>query len=82
MERTKLTSIRLETESLEKIDNFVKTRTYFKRSDVINNILAAVLQNFTEGEVYDMVCRYRWNRNVVNTKFEVTQELKPLKRRD
>lgn len=65
-----------------KIDKFLEGRNYFKRSDVINNLLAAVLENFTEREVYDMVCRYRWNRNVCETKFEITQVLKPLKPRD
>lgn len=82
MNTTKLTSIRLETDTITKIDNFVKTRTYWKRSGVINNILAAVLENFTPNEVYDMVRRYHWERNVVNAKFEITQEIKPLKPRD
>lgn len=81
MERTKLTSIRLETETVEKIDNLVSKNTYWKRSDYINNILAAVLENFTEWEVLQMVSRYRWHNNKVNAKFEVTQELKPLKTR-
>lgn len=81
MNTTKLTSIRLETDTITKIDNFVETRTYWKRSTVINNILAAVLENFTPNEVYEMVRRYSWERNKVNAKFEITQELKPLKPR-
>ena len=81
MDTTKLTSIRLESKTIEKIDNFVKTRTYWKRSGVINNILAAVLENFTPWEIYQMVQRYNWERNKVNAKFEITEELKPLKPR-
>lgn len=78
MERTKLTSIRLETDTIEKIDNLVKKNTYWKRSDYINNILAAVLKNFTEWEVLQMVSRYKWLQNKVNAKFEITHEIKPL----
>ena len=81
MNTTKLTSIRLETDTITKIDNFVENRTYWKRSTVINNILAAVLENFTPNEVYEMVRRYSWERNKVNAKFEITLELKPLKPR-
>lgn len=81
MDTTKLTSIRLESKTIEKIDNFVKTRTYWKRSNVINNILAAVLENFTPWEIYQMVQRYTWENNKVNAKFEITQEIKPLKPR-
>lgn len=81
MERTKLVSIRLETETFEKIEEIVKRERYIKRSDVINNILKAVLDNFTSGQVHDMLMRWQWNRNVVNTQFEITKELKPYERK-
>lgn len=80
MERTKLTSIRLEMETVNKIEEIANSERYIKKSDVINNILAAVFQNFTSQEVRDMVYRFKWYHNVVVTKFEPTKELKPLKR--
>lgn len=80
MERTKLMSIRLEDETIAFVEKFVANNKYYKKSNVVNNILRAVLDNFTEGEIYDMVYRWKWSRNVVNTKFEVTKELKPYKR--
>lgn len=81
MERTKLVSIRLETETFEKIEEIVQRETYYKRSDVINNLLKAVLDNFNDGQIHDMMYRWKWDRNVVNTQFEVTQELKPYERK-
>ena len=81
MERTKLVSVRLETETFEKIEKIVARETYYKRSDVINNLLKAVLDNFDDGQIHDMMYRWKWDRNVVNTQFEVTKELKPYERR-
>lgn len=81
MERTKLVSVRLETETFEKIEKIVARETYYKRSDVINNLLKAVLDNFDDGQIHDMMYRWKWDRNVVNTQFEVTKELKPYERK-
>lgn len=81
MERTKLVSVRLETETYDKIEKIVARETYYKRSDVINNLLKAVLDNFNDGQIHDMMYRWKWTRNVVNTKFEVTDELKPYERK-
>ena len=81
MDRTKLVSVRLETETYDKIEKIVKRETYYKRSDVINNLLKAVLDNFDDGQIHDMMYRWKWDRNVVNTQFEVTKELKPYERK-
>ncbi len=81
MERTKLVSVRLETETFEKIEKIVARETYYKRSDVINNLLKAVLDNFDDGQIHNMMYRWKWDRNVVNTQFEVTNELKPYERK-
>lgn len=80
MEGTKLTSIRLEKRTSDKIDEIVRKEIYYKRSDVINNILRCVLFKFTEGQIHEMVQRYRWHNNKCITQFEVTKELEPLKR--
>ncbi len=81
MERTKLVSVRLETETYDKIEKIVARETYYKRSDVINNLLKAVLDNFDDGQIHDMMHRWKWMKNVVNTQFEVTKELKPYERK-
>ena len=81
MERTKLVSVRLETETYDKIEKIVARESYYKRSDVINNLLKAVLDNFDAGQIQDMMNRWKWNGNVVNTQFEVTKELKPYERK-
>ena len=81
MERTKLVSGRIETETFEKIEKIVERKRYYKRSDVINNLLKAVLDNFDDGQIHDMMNRWKWDRNVVNTQFEVTKELKPYERK-
>lgn len=81
MERTKLVSVRLETETFEKIEKLVERESYYKRSDVINNLLKAVLDNFDAGQIHDMMYRWKWCSNVVKTQFEITKELKPYERK-
>lgn len=81
MEETKLISIRLEKKSFDKIEELAKRHYYWKRSGVINNLLRAIFENFDEGDIERMLKRYNWEKNVVVTKFEVTEEIKPYKRR-
>lgn len=80
MDKTKLTSIRIEAKSYERIERFATDMRFYKKSEVINNILTAVFENFTDQQIRDMISRYLWWKNKVETKFEVTKELKPLKR--
>lgn len=70
---TKLTSIRLEEEVLQKIEEFVKVHRYWNRSNVINNILGSVLSNFEKGEIYDMVRTPLYRGYEVNCHYEITE---------
>lgn len=81
MEETKLTSIRLRADVLQKIDQIVKDHQYWKRSEVINTLLLAVVCNFNERQIYDMLRRWDWKQNVVKAEFEITKELKAPKDR-
>lgn len=77
MERTKMTSIRLEMETSDKINEIVQRERYYTRSDVINNIMRCVLTKFTDGQIHKMMQRYSWERNKCITEFEPTKELEP-----
>lgn len=75
----KLTSIRFDVPVLEAAEKFVANHRYWKKSDVINSLLAAVFENFTPGEIYDMVRKWSWEKKKVNAKFEITDEPRPKK---
>lgn len=81
MNETKLTSIRIPVDVLQKIEKIVKDHRYWKRSEVINNLLAAVVCNFNDGQIYDMLRSWDWRNNVVKAEFEITKELKAPKDR-
>lgn len=81
MEETKLTSIRLRKDVLQKIENISDIHRYWKRSEVINNLLLAVVCNFNDGQIYNMLRRWDWRNNVVKAEFEITKELKAPKDR-
>lgn len=70
---TKLTSIRLDEEVLQKIEGFVKVHRYWNRSQVINNILASVLRNFDSGEVYDIVRSPLYRGYEVDCHYKITE---------
>ena len=74
-----MTSIRIDNDTYDKIEALTKRHSYFKRSTVINFLLRAVLENFTDKEIYDMLCYWRHKNNVVFAKFEIMDELKVKK---
>lgn len=61
-------STRLDPETVEKIETWLKRHEYWKRNTVINGILTAVLDNFDDRQIYDMV-RY-WRKAGYQTKAE------------
>lgn len=80
-ENLKLISVRLDEDLLRKLDEIAQKYTYWKRSDIIRNILIAVLAEMSAGDIYNMI-RYAWyKKNVVDAKFEITDELKPYEKK-
>lgn len=80
-ELLKLVSVRMEDDLIRKLDEVAQKHTYWKRSDIIRNILIAVLAEMSAGDIYNMI-RYAWyKKNVVDAKFEITDELKPYEKK-
>lgn len=80
-ENLKLVSVRMDDDLIRKLDEVAQKHTYWKRSDIIRNILIAVLAEMSAGDIYNMI-RYAWyKKNVVNAKFEITDELKPYEKK-
>lgn len=50
----KLISARIEPETLNLIDEWLKQHRYWRRNTVINGVLTAVFNTFSEQEIYDM----------------------------
>jgi metal-responsive CopG/Arc/MetJ family transcriptional regulator len=51
----KLISVRIDPDTLQKIDEMAKRHYYWKRNTFINGILQAVIQGFDEKDIVDMV---------------------------
>lgn len=71
----KLTSIRLDAVVVDAVEKLVKKHSYWKKSQIINALLEAVFLNFTEGQIYDMMRTYNWDRREVQTAFEIMDEM-------
>lgn len=67
----KLISARIDPETLEKIEAFRTKYKYWKRNYIIDNILYAVLKDFDEKDIYDMVRRSRWTTRNILAKYEL-----------
>lgn len=80
-ENLKLISVRMDDYVIRKLDEIARNHTYWRRSDIIRNILIAVLAEMSPGDIYNMI-RYAWyKKNVVDAKFEITDELKPYEKK-
>lgn len=71
-----LVSCRIDPETLEKIEKQVKRHYYWKRNTIINGILTAVMDNFTDQQVYDMIRYWRKGQNEVKAEFEIIRDTK------
>ena len=67
----KLLSVRIEPDTVEKIDQFVRNRRYWKRNTVVNAILTAVMNDFNENAVYDMVRRSFHSKENVDAEYRI-----------
>lgn len=70
-ENLKLLSVRIDPETIEKIDAFTKNHYYWKRNTVINRILTAVMNDFKDYQVYDMVRKNLTIKQDVKAEYEL-----------
>lgn len=68
-----LISVRIEPDTIAKIEEFAKTRRYWKRNTIINAILTAVMNDFPESDIYDMVRRSWFTKEQVTAKYEIVK---------
>lgn len=61
MENLKLISVRLEPDTIEKIDRFCEDKRYWKRNTVINVVLTEVFSRLSDGDLFKMM-EYRYRR--------------------
>lgn len=64
-------STRLDKDTLERIDEFVSKHPYWKRNTAINNILWAVMHDFDDDAIYDMVRRSRRPIEQIKSNYEI-----------
>lgn len=75
---TKLISARVDKDTLDKIEKFCATRNYWTRNYMINRILRAVMTDFDEIAIYNMVRRPMFRGSSVDAKYEIKQ-IDPIK---
>jgi hypothetical protein len=69
-------STRLDPETVTKIDMWLQRHKYWKRNTVINGILTAVVDNFDDRQIYDMVRYMRRAGYQTKAEFEIIRDTK------
>ena len=61
-----LISVRIDPDTLQKIDELTKRHRYWKRNTIINAILTSVMNAFSESDIYNLI-RYHSRYDKVET---------------
>lgn len=59
MDTKKLISLRIDSETCDKLDEIAKYLYYYNRSNIINGILDAVVDGVTKGDIRHLVRYWR-----------------------
>ena len=73
----KLTSVRLDPDTLEKIDEFLKKHEYWTKNGVINNVLTTVMERFSDRDIYDMCRTCKFDKEPITAIYKINEVPKP-----
>ena len=79
MKNLQLISVRLDPNDLEALKKFCDRHYYWKRNAVICGIISAVMRDFNERQIYDMVRRNRFGSEHVTAEYRIEQMPAPQK---
>lgn len=79
MKNLQLVSVRLDPDDLDALTKFCSRHTYWKRNTVICGIISAVMRDFNERQIYDMVRRNRFGSEHVTAEYRIEQVPAPQK---
>lgn len=69
----KLTSVRLDPDTLDKIDEFLKRHEYWTKNAVINNVLTAVMERFSDRDIYDMCRTCKFDKEPITAIYKINE---------
>lgn len=71
-ENLQLISVRLDPDTLAKIEKFAARHCYWKRNTIINNLLTTIFKDFNEKQIYDMTRRNNFDKAIVESEYEIS----------
>lgn len=71
-ENLQLISVRIDPDTLAKIEKFAARHSYWKRNTIINNLLTTIFKDFNEKQIYDMTRRNNFDKAIVESEYEIT----------
>ena len=71
-ENLQLISVRIDPDTLAKIEKFAARHSYWKRNTIINCLLTTIFQDFNDKQIYDMIRRINFKNQNVECGYEIT----------
>jgi len=75
MEKLKLISVRIDPETLKKVDALREKHYYWKRNAIINGLLTAVVDAMDDKTLYDMIRYCRLGHHKPKGSFYIPENL-------
>lgn len=75
MEKLKLISVRIDPETLRKVDDLQGRHYYWKRNTIINGLLTAIVDAMDDKALYDMIRYTRHYHNKPKGTFYIPENL-------
>lgn len=69
----KLTSVRLDPDTLDKIDEFLKKHEYWTKNGVIDNVLTTVMERFSDRDIYDMCRTCKFDKEPITAIYKINE---------
>ena len=73
----KLTSVRIDPDTLDKIEEFRKIHPYWTKNAIINSVLTTVMERFSNGDIYDMVRTWEFTKEPITAIYRINEVPKP-----
>ena len=73
----KLTSVRIHPDTLDKIEEFHKMHQYWTKNCIINAVLTAVMERFSDRDIYDMCRTWQFTKEPITAIYRINEVPKP-----
>lgn len=69
----KLTSVRIDPDTLDRIEEIHRMHPYWTKNGIINSVLTAVMQRFSNRDIYDMCRTWQFTKEPITAIYRINE---------